>query len=49
MSWQLFAFLYVIYILALIVGYRYLIKHIEKKKLKKKLEQAERLQGDENV
>lgn len=49
MSWQLFAIFYVIYIIALIVGYRFLIKHIENKKLKKKLQQEERLQGDKNV
>lgn len=49
MSWQLFLILYLIYIIALFFVFRFLINHIEKKKLKKKLEQAERLQGDKNV
>lgn len=54
MSWKLFLVLYVVYIVALFVGYRYLIKYIEKSKLKKKLAQeqkllSERQQGEKNV
>ena len=49
MFWKLFAFLYAVYIFVLFIGYRYLIKFIEKKKLKKKLEREKLLEGDENV
>ncbi len=46
MSRWLFVAFYVFYIVALIVGYRLLIKYIEKKKLQKKFLQEQKLMED---
>lgn len=49
MDWKLFLILYVLYIAALFVGYRYLIKYIEKRKLKKKLAQEQKLNSESQL
>lgn len=46
MNGKIFLVLYLIYLVALVVGYVLIRKHIEKKKLLKKLAQEDKLRGD---
>ncbi len=47
MNGKIFLVLYLIYLVALVVGYVLIKKHIEKKKLLKKLAQEAKLRQDE--
>lgn len=46
MNGKWFLLIYAVYVVALFIGYRFLVKRIEKKKLQKKLEQEQKLKNN---
>lgn len=46
MDGKLFLFLYVLYIVLLFIAYRFVIAYLDKRKLKKKYAQEQKLKGD---
>lgn len=48
MDGKLFFFLYLFYLVLLFIGYRFFVRYLERKKLKKKLEQEKKV-GSEDV
>lgn len=48
MNSKLFILLYLFYIIVLFVGYRFFIRYLDRKKLKKKLDQEKKV-GSEDV
>lgn len=48
MNGKLFLLLYIVYIIALLVAYRFLVKYLEKRKIKKRLAQEHKLSQEEN-
>lgn len=46
MNGKIFLFVYIGYLIVLFIAYRFLVKYLEKRKLKKKLAQEEKLQEE---
>lgn len=47
MNGKLFLLLYLVYIVVLFIGYRVLMRYLERKKLKKKLEQEKKVSSED--
>lgn len=47
MDGKLFFLLYLLYIILLFVGYRFFVRYLERKKLKKKLDQEKKVSSED--
>lgn len=47
MNGKFFLFLYLLYIILLFIGYRFFVRYLERKKLKKKLEQEKKVNSED--